>query len=201
MNEEWDKRGSSSTQLVVRLGRVVDEVGEPPTERLLLPAAAVLLGVPADPPFVRVRPVYPRVHRLLLPLRRRPGRRSRGRLRLRRAPRRRRDDDGDERPPAPAPAVDARSPPVEERRERGGCRGRRHASEAGVCVRARARRRTSRVECFCFCYYFLRLWCIPKELEAEEVCIRCGARRGEEAMRWGPGVGPTCQHGISRAHV
>jgi hypothetical protein len=57
------------TQLVVRLGRAVDDVGETRSQRLLLAAAAaVLLGVPSYPPFVRIRPVYPRVHRLLLPL-------------------------------------------------------------------------------------------------------------------------------------
>ena len=52
----------------MRLGRVVDEVGEPPSQRLVLAAAvAFLLGVASYPPFVRVRPVYPGVHRLLLP--------------------------------------------------------------------------------------------------------------------------------------
>lgn len=63
-------------ELVVRLGGGVDEVGEPPSQRLVLAATAVtvafLLGLAANPAFVRVRPVYPRVHRLLLPLRR-PG--------------------------------------------------------------------------------------------------------------------------------
>ena len=40
----------------MRLGRGVDEVGEPPSQRLVLAAAAsaVLLGLATDPPFVRV---------------------------------------------------------------------------------------------------------------------------------------------------
>lgn len=57
-------------ELVVRLGRVVDEVRESPSQRLVLAAAAAvafLLGLASYPPFVGVGPVYPGVHRLLLP--------------------------------------------------------------------------------------------------------------------------------------
>lgn len=113
----WNGRGMDWewTQLVVRLGRGVDEVGEPPSQRLVLAAAAVtvafLVGLGANPAFVRIRPVYPRVHRLLLPLRRR-------RLGVRRA-RGRNNDHGVRAPPAAAPVKERR----QGARRRGCCHG------------------------------------------------------------------------------
>ena len=110
----------------MRLGRGVDEVGEPPSQRLVLAAAAsaVLLGLATDPPFVRVGPVYPRVHRLLLLL---PRTGCGRRLGVRRA--RGGNDDGARAPPA------ARLVPVEEGREGARGRGCRH----GKCACQRLR--------------------------------------------------------------
>lgn len=104
----------------MRLGRVVDKVGETRSQRLVLAAAAAaagafLLGVASYPPFVGVRPVYPGVHRLLP-----PGSRAVRRRRLGVGRARSGDDDC-----LGAPLV-----PVEEGREGGRGRGRRH----GKCV-------------------------------------------------------------------
>ena len=113
----------------MRLGRVVDEVGEPPSQRLVLAAAATaaafLLGIASYPPFVRVGPVYPRVHRLLLPCWSRAVRRRRWSRFGAGVARSGNDDDC-----VGAPLL----VPVEEGREGGRGRGRCH----GKCVSAQA---------------------------------------------------------------
>lgn len=117
----------------MRFGRAVDEVGEAPSQRLVLAAAAAiafLLGLATNPPFLWVRPVYPRVHRLLLRLPRR-------RLGVRRA-RGGNDDDGARAPPV------AGLVPVEERRE--GARG-RGCCHGVMCVSVSAPGK-----------HYLRLW-------------------------------------------
>jgi hypothetical protein len=97
--------------------RAVDEVGETSSQRLLAAAAAVLLGVPSYPPFVRVGSVYPRVHCLLPP----------AQPRLARLVRRgRRGGDNINVPPAWLT-------PVEEGRAGCGCCRHEVHSNSGVC--------------------------------------------------------------------